>query len=200
MVRVTGVDHWWDMTETADEWKLDAQQMRVFDDWGAHGCDVLRWLVGSRPVTAYAQSAHYSGTGPQAQSVMALYGFENGVIASVWMTYEIPKPGLGSALQFLVTGSEGLIDVDAYGEVRLGKHDKWETVYSQPPFDPLDAMDPVRLEAYRRELEDVIDAVRNGTAPLVNGEQGVATQVMLDAVAASARSGAPVRISLEAEK
>jgi predicted dehydrogenase len=197
MVRVTGVDHWWDMTETADEWKLDTQQMRVFDDWGAHGCDVLRWLVGSRPVTAFAQSAHYSGTGPQAQSVMAQYGFENGVIASVWMTYEIPRPGLGSALQFLVTGSEGLIDVDAYGEVRLGKNDKWETVYSQPPFDPLDALDPGRLEAYRRELEDVIDAVRNGTAPLVNGDEGVATQLMLDAVAASAHAGAPVQITLE---
>ena len=48
MVRVTGVDHWWDMTQTADDWKLDAQQMRVFDDWGAHGCDVLCWLVGSQ--------------------------------------------------------------------------------------------------------------------------------------------------------
>ena len=61
-------------------------------------------------------------------------------------------------------------------------------------------MDPVRLEAYRRELEDVIDAVRHGTAPLVNGEEGVATQLMLDAVALSADTGAPVPISLEAQK
>ena len=60
MVRVTGVDHWWDMTETADEWKLDAAQMRVFDDWGAHGCDVLRWLVGSRPVTATTSKLVYT--------------------------------------------------------------------------------------------------------------------------------------------
>ena len=197
MVRVTGVDHWWDMTETADEWKLDADQMRVFDDWGAHGCDVLRWLVGSRPVSAFAQSAHYSGTGPDAQSVMAQYRFEDGVMASVWMTYEIPRPGLGSALQFLVTGSEGLIDVDAYGEVRLGKHDKWETIYSQPAFDPLDAVNAVRLEAYRRELDDLIDSARNGTAPVVNGDEGLMTQIMLDAVASSARTGLPVEIAKE---
>jgi predicted dehydrogenase len=198
MVRVTGVDHWWDMTETADEWKLDTEQMRVFDDWGAHGCDVLRWLVGSRVVTAFAQAAHYSRTGPEAQSVMAQYRFEDGVLASVWMTYEVPRPGLGSALQFLVTGSEGLLDVDAYGEVRLGKDDKWETVYSQPPFDPLDAVNSVRLEAYRRELDDLVAAVEHGTDPLVSGSEGVRTQLMLDAVALSARSGAPVQIDQEA--
>ena len=197
MVRVTGIDQWWDMTQTADEWKFDGQQLRVFDDWGAHGCDVLRWLVGSRPVTAYAQSAHYSASGPEAQSVMAQYGFENGVMASVWLSYEIPRPGLGSALQFLITGSEGLIDCDAYGEVRLGKDDKWETVYSQPPFDPLDALDPVRLQAYRRELEDLVDAVRNATTPLVNGDEGIATQIMLDAVASSARTGGPIQITPE---
>jgi predicted dehydrogenase len=197
MVRTTGVDHWWDMTETADEWKLDAQQMRVFDDWGAHGCDVLRWLVGARAVSVYAQSAHYSGTGPEAQSVMAQYRFEDGVLASVWMTYEVPRPGLGSALQFLVTGSEGLLDVDAYGEVRLGKHDKWETVYSQPPFDPLDAVNSVRLEAYRRQLDDLIGAVQNATSPLVCGDEGLITQTMLDAVATSAATGLPVQIAKE---
>jgi predicted dehydrogenase len=197
MVRVTGVDHWWDMTETADEWKLDADQMRVFDDWGAHGCDLLRWLVGSRPVTAFAQSAHYSGTGPDAQSVMAQYRFEDGVLASVWMTYEVPRPGLGSALQFLITGSDGLIDVDAYGEVRLGKDDTWKSVYSQPPFDPLDAVDAVRLEAYRRELDDLVDAARSGSAPSVSGEEGLTTQLMLDAVATSTLTGVPVRIPQE---
>lgn len=197
MVRVTGVDHWWDMTETADEWKLDVDQMRVFDDWGAHGCDVLRWLVGSRPVTAFAQSAHYSGVGPQAQSVMAQYRFESGVLASVWMTYEVPRPGLGSALQFLITGSEGLIDLDAYGEVRLGRNDRWESVYSQPPFDPLDPANPLRLEAYRRELDDLVTAAGSGSAPMVSGAEGLATQSMLDAVAASARIGAPVLIAKE---
>lgn len=197
MVRVTGVDHWWDMTETQDEWKLDADQMRVFDDWGAHGCDVLRWFVRSRPVTAFAQSAHYSATGPDAQSVMAQYRFENDVLASVWLTYEVPRPGLGSALQFLVTGSEGLLDVDAYGEVRLGHDDKWETVYSQPPFDPLDAVNAVRLEAYRRELDDLIGAAENGTEPLVSGAEGLRTQLMLDAVASSALSGMPVPIEQE---
>ena len=194
MVRVTGVDQWWDMTETGDEWKLDHEQMTVFDDWGAHGCDVLRWLVGGRPVLAFAQSDAYSGTNPPGQSTMATYRFDNSVMAQVWMTYEVPQPGLGSALQYLITGSKGIIDLDAYGEVRLGDAQGWRTVYSQPLFDPLDPINPLRLVAYRRELDDLVHAARTGEAPLVSGDEGVTTQLMLDAVAHSARTDEPVRI------
>lgn len=194
MVRVIGVDHWWDMTESQDEWKLDAGQMTVFDDWGAHGCDVLRWFVGSAPTLAFALSARYSDTGPPGQSTMATYQFANGVMAQVWMTYEVPRPGLGSALQYQITGSDGLIELDAYGEVRLGRDDEWTTAYVQPPFDALNPVDPLRLEAYRRELDDLLEAIRNDSPPLVSGADAVLTQLMLDAVSESARTGAPVRI------
>jgi predicted dehydrogenase len=197
MARVLGVDHWWDMTDTHDEWKLDGAQMTVFDDWGAHGCDVLRWFLGSEPVLAHAMSDRYSGTGPPAQSIMATFRFASGVMAQVWMTYEVPLPGLGSALQYQVTGSKGLIEVDAYGAVRLGRDGGWTTPYVQPPFDPLDPADPLRLEAYRRELDDLVAAALTSTAPLVSGMEGVRTQQMLDAVAVSARTGAAVRVGEE---
>jgi UDP-N-acetyl-2-amino-2-deoxyglucuronate dehydrogenase len=197
MVRVTGLDQWWDMTESNDEWKLDSEQMLVFDDWASHGCDVLRWFVDSPAVLAFAQSDRYSDSGPPAQSTMATYRFASGVLASVWSTYEVPPPALGSALQFLITGSTGLIDVDAYGEVRLGDADGWRTVYSQPAFDPLDPVNALRLEAYRRELDDVISAARNATAPLVSGLEGLRTQQLLDAVGESARTGLPVEIVQE---
>lgn len=194
MVRVTGVDHWWDMTESQDEWKLDADQMTVYDDWGAHGCDVLRWFVGSAPTVAYALSDRYSDTGPLGQSTMATYRFANGVMAQVWQTYEVPQPGLGSALQYTITGAKGLIELDSYGEVRLGRDGEWTTPYAQPPFDPLNPVDPLRLEAYCRELDDLVDAIRTNTQPLVSGADAIITQLMLDAVAESARTGEPVRI------
>ncbi len=197
MVRVTGVDQWWDMAQTGDQWKLDPTQMTVFDDWGAHGCDVLRWFVGAIPVLAFAQSDRFGKGGPPGQSTMAIYRFDSGVLADVWMTYEVPRPGLGSALQYLITGSEGLLEVDAYGAVRLGKGENWTTEYTQPPFDPLNAVDPLRLEAYQRQLDDLVHAARTTTSPQVNGDEGLKTQRMLDAVAASARTGAPVRIQEE---
>jgi predicted dehydrogenase len=194
MARVLGVDQWWDMSKTNDEWKLDPDQMTVFDDWGAHGCDVLRWFVGAEPVVAFALSDHYTRTGPPAQSTMASFRFANRVMAQVWMSYEVPLPAFGSALQYQLTGSRGLIEVDAYGEVRLGVDGRWTVPFRQQPFDPLNAVDPLRLEAYRRELDDLVAAVRAGSSPLVSGAEAVRTQRMLDAVGESARIGHPVWI------
>lgn len=196
MARVLGVDQWWDMSATQDEWKLDGEQMTVFDDWGAHGCDVLRWFLGSEPVLAFALADRYTETGPPGQSTMATFRFSDGVMAQVWMSYEVPLPGFGSALQYQITGSKGLIEVDAYGQVRLGVDGTWTTPYAQPAFDPLDPVDPLRLEAYRRELDDLVGAVRSSSEPLVSGVEGLRTQQMLDAATESARTGEPVRIEV----
>ena len=195
MVRVSGLDAWWDMTETQDEWKLDHEQIRVFADWGAHGCDVLRWFVGSPAVLAYAQYHTYADQPPPGQSILATYRFANDVMASVWMTYEVPEPRLGSALQFLITGSEGMIDVDAYGAVRLARDGVWSTVFEQVPFDSLDTGSAGRLEAYRRELDDVVQAVRTGVPAPVSGREGLLTQRMLDAVESCAQTGLAVDLT-----
>lgn len=189
MARVTGIEAWWDMTETQDEWKLDQTQQKVFADWGAHGCDILRWLVGSDPQSVFCQYASYSDSPPPGQSVFAQYRFANNVMASVWMTYEVPPPRFGSAMQYLVTGSQGIVEFDAYGEVRLGRGDSWQTVYQQPAFDPLDPVSAGRLEAYRRELADLVDAIETGGSPAVDGREGLITQRMLDGAELSASTG-----------
>jgi predicted dehydrogenase len=118
-------------------------------------------------------------------------------MASVWMSYEVPEPRLGSALQLLICGSKGMVDVDAYGAVRLGAGGAWTTVYEQQPFDPLDPVSAGRLEAYRRELDDLVRAVETGVPPLVNGREGLATQRMLDAVETCALTGLPVDLTEE---
>ncbi len=120
MVRVTGAEAWWDMSVTKDQWKLDPGQQKIFADWGAHGCDILRWLVDSRPTLAFFQYNRYAETGPPDQDTIAVFWFANGVMADVLMSFEIPGPGLGSAMQFLFIGSQGMIEVDAYGRVLLG--------------------------------------------------------------------------------
>ncbi len=192
MARVTGSESWWDMTETKDEWKLDPEQQKIFADWGAHGCDVLRWLVGSAPTLAFAQYEHYTDGGPPDQSAMALYRFANGVMAEVMMSFEIPEPGLGSAMQYVLVGSTGMIEFDAYGSVRLAREGAWTTVYEQPTFDPLDPVNATRLIAYGRQLGDLVQAVEEGRDPLVSGREGLVTQEMLDAAELSARSAAAV--------
>ena len=193
MIRVFGPGSGWDIP--LDSWNSNAANVTPYIDWGAHACDLVRWLTGSEPVLAFGQYATYQGIGPESQSAMTQYTMDSGVMVQVWMTYELPPPGLGSAMQLLITGSDGVIDLDAYGAVRLQTAEGWQTVFEQPPFDPLDLTSAVRFQAYAAELRDVIAAVREGRDPWVSGRQGLATTRMLEAAERSARLGESVRLS-----
>jgi hypothetical protein len=120
----------------------------------------------------------------------------NGVLADIWLTYEITPPGLGSALQFHVEGSKGIIEFDSYGAVRLGQDGGWKTVYEQPSFDPQDPYNPVRIQAYSDELADVLTAIAERRDPLMNGAEGRATIEMVEAGNRSIRSGRAVHLPL----
>lgn len=196
MIRVTGPTAGWDVP--TDSWQADRSQVSPYADWGAHACDIVRWLAGSDAESAFAQFATYTDTPPVEQSAMAQYRLANGVLVQVWMTYEIPPPGLGSAMQILLTGSDGMIDLDSYGTVRMARPEAdWTVVFQQPPFDPLNADDPIRLQAYADELRDFIGAIREGRDPFVSGREGVRTTEMLEAAERSAASGEAVRLPLE---
>ena len=127
---------------------------------------------------------------------MASYTMANGVLVQIWLTYELPEgtPGMGSAMQLLITGSTGVIDLDSYGVVKLQTAAGWETVFEQAPFDPLDLTSQRRFVAYADELRDVIAAIHEDRDPWVSGRQGARTIRMLEAAEQSARSGESVRI------
>ncbi|HZV75327.1 MAG TPA: Gfo/Idh/MocA family oxidoreductase [Conexibacter sp.] len=195
MARVTGPEMgWWDMGARGDAWKLDPAQQTAYASWGAHACDLLRWFLDSDPVSAYAQMANYAGTPPDGQSAMATYGFASGAMAQLWMTYETPPPGLGSPLQLLLMGASGMLDVDCYGQLRLGRGDGWTVVAEQTPFDAADPNDPIRLRAYAAQLADLLDAVRERRDPLVSGSDGLVVTRMLTAAERSAESGEAVHL------
>ena len=65
----------------------------------------------------------------------------------------------------------------------------------QPPFDLLDPVDPVRLRAYARQMEDLVAAIVDRHDPLVSGDEGLKTVAMLEAAERSARSGGPVALA-----
>jgi predicted dehydrogenase len=195
MIRVFGPNAGWDIP--ADAWNSDRAQVSPYMDWGAHACDIVRWLTGAEPTLAFAQFASYTDVPPIDQSSMAHYTMDGGEMVQVWLTYELTEPSLGSAMQLLIAGSGGLIELDSYGTVRLGTPDGgWETVYEQTPFDPLDADDPVRLQAYASQLRDLMAAIGEGRDPFVSGRQGALTTSMLEAAERSAASGQTVRLPL----
>lgn len=167
-------------------------------DMGSHVIDVLRAIVDSPATTAFGRQVDFDpGRLPAHKSTLAVYGFASGAMAQVWISYELPAPGLGSMMNFLITGSTGMIRLDSYGKVELGRGDGWTVAFEQPPFDPNNANDPVRLRAYADELRDVIHAMQTGTKPLVNGRWGRDGVAMLDAVRISSERSETVSLPLE---
>ncbi len=196
MIRVFGPNTGWDIPP--DAWNSDRAQVSPYMDWGAHACDIVRWLTGAEAQIAFAQFASYTDVPPADQSSMALYTLDGGVMIQVWLSYELPRPSLGSAMQLLITGSDGIIELDSYGTVRLGTPEGgWQSIYEQTPFDPLNADDPIRLQAYASQLRDLIDAIAEHRDPAVSGRQGALTTSMLEAAERSAATGHSVRLPLD---
>jgi predicted dehydrogenase len=194
MIRAIGPTAGYDAPN--DTWKADPKEQTVWADWAAHACDITRWMAGSEPTIAFARSHSYQPYPPPDQSTMAIYHFGNGVLADIWLTYEISPPGLGSALQFLILGSRGIIELDSYGSVRLADGDGWRTVYEQPAFDPMDPLNPVRIKAYSDELTDVVGAIRGHREPRVDATTARRTIEMVEAAERSVRSGEAVHLPL----
>ena len=171
-----------------------------YADMGFHVLDVLRAIAATRgepshATIAFGQQASFRDPPPRG-STMALYRFANDVLAQVWVTYELPQPGLGSMMQYLITGSKGMLELDSYVGVRLGDENGWRDAFVQEPFDPNNANDPIRLRAYAEELRDVLRAIRDGGEPLVSGRWGRDTMELIDAAKLANDEGRSVRLPL----
>jgi predicted dehydrogenase len=177
-------------------WYTDPAEGSVYLDWGSHVCDLLRWLSGSEAVTAAGSFASYTDHPKPDQSGMAMYTFASGVIAQVWMSSEMPAPGLDAA-QYLVVGSEGILDCDAYGNLRLGKGDAWEIACEQPPIDwDREPNHPNRIRGWALQIQDFVDAIHAGREPVVTGEDGLKAVEMVEAAERSHATGTVVELPL----
>lgn len=193
---------WWDLEARQDQWKKDPAKQTAFASDAAHGNDISRWFLGSEAIRAYSQWASYTGFVP-GESSMTQYTWANGVLSNYWMSYELPKPGLGS-MTILVVGSEAMLRVDFYGRVEVSRPDAdpadpdhiWEVVFQQAPFDPLNAVDPLRLRAYAAQLEDLVAAIDARRDPYVSGREGLNTTQMLEGAERSARTNQAVELPL----
>jgi predicted dehydrogenase len=177
-------------------WTMERSEGAPFLDWGAHCCDLLRWYTESEPVLAYA---HYAGylEPPYLQTVMAEYSFRSGAMAQVWLSFELPAPGLLPADTYLIVGSTAMIELETFGQVKLGRGETWEVVAEQPQFDFInDPMSPKRLKGFAAQVKDFADAIVEGRNPVITGEMGRAAVEMVEAADISAGSGEAVPLPL----
>jgi predicted dehydrogenase len=179
------------------EWFRDPKEGGLFLDAGSHCFDYLRWVAGAEPTRLYAQIANYNHDGETPRSTMTVLTFASGVMATLWLSYEVPDPGWEHTdFRMRVVGSTGNLDAHGYGAFQRGRGDRWETIYEQPPMDYVNRpMEFVRLEAFIDMVQDFVDALRAGREPPVTGADGLAAVAMVEAGYRSSANGQAVELT-----
>ena len=179
------------------EWLMDPAEGTPWLDYGAHGVDIVRWLSGSEAVLAFGRFHSFQAGPPPLQSGMVEFVMANGVIAQLWMSYEIPVESVGELGRYLITGSTGVIDFNAYGDVRVDRGDGrgWVTEWQTPPFQYLaDPFTVNRVKGFADQFQDFLDAIIEGRQPSVTGADGRAAIAMVEAAERSSQTGQAVRL------
>jgi predicted dehydrogenase len=181
-------------------WPLDPNEGGPFLDWGSHGCDVVRWYAGADAVNAFGHSTRYDPSAKVEPSAMVQFTHATGVMAHIWMSYEVPHAVLGGRARYLIVGSEAMLDIYAYGQVRRSHDDGWETVYQSDDWVSPDAAwgYPNRYirDAFARQVQEFGDAIAGGPGLTVSGEDGLRAVEMVEAALLSASTGQSVAMPL----
>jgi predicted dehydrogenase len=88
---------------------------------------------------------------------------------------ECPAPGFpNSGFHSWIIGDRGIVDLDAYGELRVGINGTWEQVFRQAPLDwqKEGKFAPARMQSYQDQNQEFIDSILEQRQPAVTGLDG----------------------------
>lgn len=180
----------------ARPWYADPEA-GLFMSQCVHNFDLMRWLAGDEARRVYAHITSHGAHGIPNLSTVALVEFAGGATGELWVSLELPGATFpDSQFHSQVVGDRGLLDFDGYTHLDLAVDGAWRRVWTQPPLDPQDPLDPVRLESFTGQVQDFIDCIREARPPSVTGADGRAAVELCQAALRSARTGQPVALPL----
>jgi predicted dehydrogenase len=173
-------------------WPLDPREGGAWLDWGSHGCD-----IGREPELVIARFASRCTDMPDLTG-MATFQFPGGVLANLFMSYEIPGSAATERAHYTVIGTEAVIDVHAYGGVDVLRGDTREPVYRDERFTDANTTWDEHAPYFRRgfadQVRDLVEAVRDGRPPAIDGEDGRIAVAMATGALRSWREDVVVRL------
>ncbi len=181
---------------TLPPWQSLSENYGVFLGHAVHNIDRIRWITGAEIASVSAHVQRDPKTGNEV-STMALFSLTSGAMVTLWSSWDIPKPGFPhSTSRALISGETGNLDLDAYGELRLGKDDQWKVVAEQEPIDwaGQGALSPVRMKAYQMQDQEFINSILEDRTPSVTGEDGRASVEVATAAYRSAVEGRTIQL------
>ncbi|MFN0198305.1 MAG: Gfo/Idh/MocA family protein [Planctomycetaceae bacterium] len=184
---------------TTRQWMYDPTSSGLFFGIATHNADFLRWMANANATKVFAKTHTYSDLPGSTHSVMAQIEFENGVMAHMWISSEFPAPGIPSSeVRFQVVGRDGILDIENFEFLDLGKDGKWERIYTPERFDYLkEPKSPIRLYPHIGVIQEFVDSITEKRAPKIGGEQGRAAVEICEACLISSQSGEAVTLPLK---
>ncbi len=180
------------------EWWDDPASVGHVLNSAPHGIDLLRWCMETEVATVSALSRNFLTQAPVENTTLALVSFENGALLSLYSTNVMADPGFpGESFRLRIMGSEGLMDLDPFGELKLAAEGTWRTVSAQPAARFLAAdvpLSPARLRAYERQLRAFCDAIEGKPSRIGLGPDGRAGVEAVSAMLEASRAGTVVRL------
>jgi predicted dehydrogenase len=194
MLRISGLTPGYDMGHKT--WIGDRVNGGALLDWGSHGFDILRFVAGADPIRLSAELADF-GVAPVGEpSAMVQIRYANDVMAQLWMSYELPPPGLDSPFRLWIVGEKGIFQVNRFGQTLMGQGDEWTVISDDalPDWSIERRHDPVRVVAPARQIQDWVDALRAGRASSAPAEAGRWAVMQVEAAYRSWQSGQTVQL------
>jgi predicted dehydrogenase len=197
MMRVSGLTPGYDMGHKT--WIAQPEHGGALLDWGSHAFDLLRHFADADPLRLSAEVTQYGDAPVGESSAMALIAYPNDVMASLWMSYELPKPGLDSPFKLWVVGAKGILELQRFGQSRMGRGDAWEVISDdgEANWAIERRHDPVRVKAPARQIQDWVDAIREGRPSSAPADAGRWAVMQVEAALLSSRTGETVHLPLE---
>ena len=181
-------------------WPLDPREGGAWLDWGSHGCDLVRWFAGREPELVTARFASRRDDMPDLTG-MATYEFPGRLLASIFMSYEIPGAAATERAHYTVIGTEAVVDINAYGGVDLLRGDTREAVYRDERYTDANTTWDEHAPYFRRgfadQVRDLVESIRDGRPPAIDGEDGLIAVAMATGAIRSWREGTVVRLPLD---
>ncbi len=162
-----------------------------------HGLDLLQWFAGL-PAEIFAWKTRRVHTGIEAEdTAAAALRFPGGALGAFEASTAL-WPGWSRRIE--LCGEHGSVSLE---DDRIAR---WEFRDARPEDDGIragganalgsGASDPkaINTEGHRRQLQDLVDALRENRAPAIDGREGRKAVAFVNALYVSAETGRPVTL------
>jgi predicted dehydrogenase len=158
------------------EWWANPESIGHVINSAPHAVDLMRWFLQANVVTVSAFCRTFLPNRAVEDTTLALLEFSNGTLMSLFSSNALPAPEFpGDNFRFRIMGSEGLIDLDPYGELRIEDRAGWRLMSTQPVVgheSAATAFGPARMQAFWDQLQSFLNAIAGQPLTGASGSDG----------------------------